>query len=92
MQRIPAELVIEGKFDSLQGVGSGFCYRENLPDRVKTALSSVSVDILPAARDMIPLALEKLACGEIQRPQEVLPLYVRDEISWKKLSEQGKPG
>jgi tRNA threonylcarbamoyladenosine biosynthesis protein TsaB len=88
----PAELMIEDQFDSLRGVGSGFCYRENLPASIETALCSVAEDVLPAARDIIPLALEKLARGDTQRPHDVLPVYVRDEVSWKKLAEQGKPG
>jgi tRNA threonylcarbamoyladenosine biosynthesis protein TsaB len=43
------------------------------------------------ARDIIPLALAKFQNGEIQSPRQVQPVYVRDEISWKKLAQQGKP-
>lgn len=46
-------------------------------------------DLQAVAQDLIPLALQKLHRGEVQRAQQVAPVYVRDEISWKKLSEQG---
>ena len=32
------------------------------------------------------------AWREVQAAEQVAPVYVRDEISWKKLAEQGKPG
>ena len=48
-------------------------------------------DLLPEARDMFPLARAALARGETVAAAEVLPLYVREEISWKKISEQGRP-
>ena len=88
----PADMVIDQGFGRLQGVGSGFNYRDDMPDAAKAALDSVSIDILPAAQDLIPLALEKYARGETQRADEVVPVYVREEVSWKKLAEQGKPG
>ena len=75
----------------LHGIGGGFRYFEELPGSVRESLVSHAPEVLPSARDLVPLALEKLSCGQIQKPEEVLPLYVRDEISWKKLEEQGKP-
>lgn len=87
----PADILIGRSLESLHGVGSGFCYQEKLPDALKASLVSVSVDVLPAARDLIPLALAKYARGETQRADEVVPVYVREEVSWKKLAEQGKP-
>jgi len=71
-------------------VGSGCRFVQEFPAALRNGLASTSPDLLPAARDLVPLALEKLRCGETQSPQQVQPVYVRDEISWKKLSEQGK--
>ena len=50
----------------------------------------LNVQDWPAARDLIPLAHRKLTLGETQSARAVQPLYVRDEIHWKKLAEQGK--
>ena len=47
-------------------------------------------DLLPCAGDMIPPAPERFAQGDIQSPSAIQPVYVRDEINWKKLAEQGK--
>ena len=76
--------------ESLRAVGSGCQFLDKFPAAVRDLLQSDSVALLPAARDLIPLALAKLQRGDIQSPQQVQPVYVRDEISWKKLSEQGK--
>ena len=77
--------------DLLCAVGSGCRFHEEFPSGLRGRLQTCTGDLLPAARDLIPLALEKLARGETQSPQQVQPVYVRDEISWKKLSQQGKP-
>ena len=75
---------------SLCAVGSGCDFLDQFPASVRTVLKSSAKQLLPEARDLIPLALEKLRRGDIQSPQQVQPVYVRDEISWKKLSQQGK--
>lgn len=85
----PAELVAMGT-ESLTAVGSGCQFLDDFPVALRQSLQSTACDLLPAARDLVPLALEKLGRGDIQSPQQVQPVYVRDEISWKKLSEQGK--
>jgi len=74
----------------LKGVGGGFRYLDSLSPSLSLALDTVAVDILPTARDLIPLALEEYQLGRVQQAVEVAPLYVREEVSWKKISEQGK--
>jgi tRNA threonylcarbamoyladenosine biosynthesis protein TsaB len=71
-------------------IGSGCRYAQSFPVQLRSALISVHDDVLPEARDLIPPALDKLRAGETQSPAEVQPVYVRDEISWKKLPQQGK--
>jgi len=88
----PAQIEIGEEVAEISGVGSGFGYRDDMPDAVTARLKSVAGEVLPSARDMIPLALEMFARGETRAAAEVLPVYVREEVSWKKLSEQGKRG
>jgi tRNA threonylcarbamoyladenosine biosynthesis protein TsaB len=76
-------------FGSLCAVGSGCHFLDEFPLGLRAKIRSCIPDLLPAARDMIPLALAKFRAGEFQSPRQVQPLYVRDEISWKKLHEQG---
>ena len=74
----------------LHGVGSGLRFIDSFPAQFAARISSHDSELLPAAQDLVPLAIEMLQRGETQTPRQVQPVYVRDEISWKKISEQGK--
>jgi len=87
----PAELAPLEGFDCLHAVGSGCHMVDAMPAATRAQLHACSAAVLPAARDLVPLALECLRRGEVQSAHQVQPIYVRDEISWKKLSEQGAP-
>jgi tRNA threonylcarbamoyladenosine biosynthesis protein TsaB len=86
----PAAVTVAAGVEKLQAVGSGCGFIDNLPPGLRRRVEAVFPEVLPAARDLVPLALDKIGRGEIQQAQQVQPVYVRDEISWKKLSEQGK--
>jgi tRNA threonylcarbamoyladenosine biosynthesis protein TsaB len=87
----PANLVLD-KPGPLTAVGDGHHFLEQFPEALRVTVVATLIDIVPMARDIIPLALAKFQNGEIQSPGQVQPVYVRDEISWKKLAQQGKPG
>jgi tRNA threonylcarbamoyladenosine biosynthesis protein TsaB len=84
----PADLALRHA-GSIRAVGSGCGFLEQFPPSVRTRIGSSAADVLPAARDMIPLALALLRDGHAQAARNVQPVYVRDEISWKKLAQQG---
>ena len=86
----PADLVLEMP-GSLTVVGDGGRFLEQFSEALRVTVVATLVDIVPMARDMIPIAAVKFQNGEIQSPGQVQPVYVRDEISWKKLAQQGKP-
>jgi tRNA threonylcarbamoyladenosine biosynthesis protein TsaB len=65
-------------------------FLREFPEGLRRKIRSDHPDLLPFARDLIPLALAKFTRGEVQLPRNAQPVYVRDEISWKKLAEQGK--
>lgn len=85
----PTELAPAGD-EIMLALGSGCHYLQEFPPQLRSRIQSVDADILPHARDMIPLALASLAAGQTMRPADIQPVYVRDEIGWKKLAEQGK--
>lgn len=85
-----ADLVVEASGATLRAVGSGCHFAGDLPETIRARVRSWAPELLPHARDLVPLALAGLARGESQQAQEVQPVYVRDEINWKKLAEQGK--
>ncbi len=87
----PSQVKVDPALGPLHAVGSGCRFAQDLPGAVSSRLAGTFADLLPAAQDLIPLALDRLARGEVQQPQQVQPVYVRDEISWKKLAEQGRP-
>ncbi len=87
----PAELVPLEGFDCLHAIGSACHMVDAMPAATRAQLRACSAAVLPAARDLVPLALDCLQRGEVQAAHQVQPIYVRDEISWKKLSEQGAP-
>ena len=70
-------------------VGNGLAYLERLPAALVDGLDARHGEVLPDARDLLPQALADWQAGRTQPADAVCPVYVRDEISWKKLSEQG---
>jgi tRNA threonylcarbamoyladenosine biosynthesis protein TsaB len=85
----PEELAPESDSD-LRAVGSGCQFQGQFTQSLQSRVKAYAPEVLPAARDMIPLALDKFRRGEAQVAREVQPVYVRDEISWKKLADQGR--
>lgn len=41
--------------------------------------------LLPAAEDMLPLACQQLAAGQTVAVEAAQPVYLRNEVAWKKL-------
>lgn len=85
----PEELAPVGEA-ALHAVGSGCVFLDRFPPLLQKRIHTSVPDLLPSARDIVPLALEKYQLGDVQNPRDVQPVYVRDEISWKKLADQGK--
>lgn len=86
----PADVGLGDIEGELYAVGSGCQFVDQFPRSLRSRICRTETDLMPQARDLIPLALEKFAAGDVQSPHEIRPVYVRDEISWKKIPEQGK--
>lgn len=84
----PGGLSLSGS-NELIAVGSGLRYRDAMPAAVGTRFSVELPGLLPDARDLLPEALHALRERRVQSAEQVCPVYVRDEISWKKLAQQG---
>lgn len=70
-------------------IGSGLQYRDAMPPAVSARFRAEYPQLLPAARDLLPEALRALQERRLQSAEHVCPVYVRNEISWKKLADQG---
>ena len=90
-QACPPERVqlVAGAADAV-AIGSGCEFLERMPVALQQALDKVAVQVVPEAHDLITLASDQLQAGEVQAAAEVQPVYVRDEINWKKIPQQGK--
>ncbi len=85
----PEKLALEGRAP-LVAVGDGCAQLSRSSAVLRHRVRAVHPELLPHALDVIPLARQLFARGASQTPAEVNPDYVRDEINWKKLSEQGR--
>ncbi|WP_417224863.1 tRNA (adenosine(37)-N6)-threonylcarbamoyltransferase complex dimerization subunit type 1 TsaB [Amphritea sp.] len=72
--------------------GKGWVYLDNMSAEVQHAVGTPVLDIYPSAGLMCELAMDAFARGEGVSAEEAQPIYLRDTISWKKISEQKKKG
>jgi tRNA threonylcarbamoyladenosine biosynthesis protein TsaB len=70
-------------------VGSGLCYLDQLAPGLRTAISSVLPEQWPDSFDTLSLAELDSHRGKLLTAEQVQPVYLRNEIHWKKISEQG---
>ncbi|MDC9719719.1 MAG: tRNA (adenosine(37)-N6)-threonylcarbamoyltransferase complex dimerization subunit type 1 TsaB [Gammaproteobacteria bacterium] len=64
--------------------GSGMAV-VNMPQNMLTSALSVHSDLEPRALEMVRLAAADFALGLLSAPEDALPVYLRDEVTWKKL-------
>lgn len=86
----PDALVLQGDMPFL-ALGNGCEFLRECSGALRERIVASYPDLLPDAQDIIPLARQLLLAGHGQPPAAAAPEYVRDEINWKKLSEQGRP-
>jgi len=68
--------------------GSGWRYLEDMSDAVKAAIALVEEDTYPSAQEMLALALRDWNAGKQVAAEDALPVYLRDEVAWKKKDQQ----
>lgn len=85
----PQELELPGS-GPLRAVGDGLRFAADFPASTAQRIVASRSDVAPRARDLLAIARDLFAKGEFTTAAGVQPVYVRDEIAWKKLSEQGK--
>jgi tRNA threonylcarbamoyladenosine biosynthesis protein TsaB len=67
-----------------QGIGSGWCYQEELQSILPNDVTHLLVDAAPKASCIAQLAELSWEKGETVAAHEAVPTYLRDEISWEK--------
>ena len=74
--------------DGAIALGSGLCHFEQLPAVAREGIARQLHDQWPDSRDLIPLADDLRRRDLLLDAASVQPVYLRNEIHWKKLSEQ----
>lgn len=85
----PSDVFVPDSFSRVLGVGSGWVYAQAME-----SLSSVNLlldqpeSVYPTAAAMLTIAKELLARGQVSLADEVRPVYLRDDVAWKKKDQQ----
>jgi tRNA threonylcarbamoyladenosine biosynthesis protein TsaB len=87
---LPQQLELPGSGE-LFAVGDGLRYAGEFPAGSARRIVEAGAATAPRARSLLAIARDLYTSGEYTSAAGVQPVYVRDEIAWKKLSEQGKP-
>lgn len=83
----PGDLRLQG-FKSagpgLIALGSGWQYLPQMPDVTAADFAVVDGEVLPRARHVAQLGRLLLQRGEVLRPEQAEPVYLRQQVAWKK--------
>lgn len=69
---------------NFNGVGSGWCYKEELASLLPNLPEHVLLDLAPRAAGIAELAFLQFNKGETVSAYHAMPTYLRDEIVWEK--------
>lgn len=69
------------------GAGDGFLFTEELADTI-SRFECIDAEIAPLAESMMDIALLAWENNEFTAAEFQQPVYLRDTVAWKKLSEQ----
>ncbi|SEA61998.1 tRNA (adenosine(37)-N6)-threonylcarbamoyltransferase complex dimerization subunit type 1 TsaB [Marinobacterium iners] len=70
------------------GLGSGWCYRERMPAELVRQVCEIKAEVYPQASAMAQLAQRALKQGAAMAPDDARPVYLRDQVAWKKKDQQ----
>ncbi len=88
-ERVCAPERLEDVASQVQGplavVGSGLVYEARFPQALQQLIEVRDPDLQPRAAAIAQLAQVYFQRGETLTPEQVQPIYLRDEVAWKKL-------
>lgn len=73
---------------TFRGVGRGWCYREQMPAGLVQRVPEVALEVYPRAAAMAQLAAREYERSGGIAPDEARPVYLRDQVAWKKKDQQ----
>ncbi|MDF2182234.1 tRNA (adenosine(37)-N6)-threonylcarbamoyltransferase complex dimerization subunit type 1 TsaB [Neptuniibacter sp. CAU 1671] len=84
----PPSLLTLPEMRSPLAVGSGWCYLNSMSSEVQQQVRVSTRTYYPNAAVMLTLALSDWAQSKAVTAEQALPVYLRDEVAWKKLDQQ----
>ena len=67
------------------GAGQGWNLKENFPDGVAATMERVDETLVPRASRVAEIAARAFDAGAGVPAEQAQPVYIRDEVAWKKL-------
>lgn len=81
----PEAVTLSGEAAHWYGAGPGWQFREQMPTAVSGSMVSVAPELLLRASWVARLAERPAAEGRTVPAEQAQPVYIRDEVAWKKL-------
>lgn len=81
----PSRVILEPGVVNWVGAGQGWAFRDGMPDDVSSRINSVDEALIPRASWVARLAAVKFSQGLAVSAEQAQPVYIRDEVTWKKL-------
>jgi len=81
----PSRVALESGVTRWNGAGQGWGFRNEMPGDVSARMDRVDETLIPRASWVARLAAVKFNLGLAVPAEQAQPVYVRDEVSWKKL-------
>lgn len=81
----PSRVVLEAGITRWDGAGQGWVFRADMPGDVSSQINSVDDALIPRASWVARLAAVKFSNGLAVPAEQAQPVYIRDEVAWKKL-------
>ncbi|MBR9829216.1 MAG: tRNA (adenosine(37)-N6)-threonylcarbamoyltransferase complex dimerization subunit type 1 TsaB [Oceanospirillales bacterium] len=82
--RLPETVTANG----FTALGSGWRYAEQMSAELMARIGICRMDLYPQAEAMAHLARQALAQGLAIAPDDARPVYLRDQVAWKKKDQQ----
>lgn len=84
----PDAVVLDDDSRPLIAIGTGLAYLERFPIDTRNRILTSHANCYPRAIDMLSLAAIEFAQGRMCSPELAQPVYLRDQVAWKKKDQQ----
>ena len=81
----PASVALADGASRWFGAGQGWNLKENFPDGVAATMQHLDETLVPRASRVAEIAARDFRAGAGVPAEQAQPVYIRDEVAWKKL-------